>query len=110
METTIIDHELLGSYADKLIAAKYQGASPADRVAERENLIVELDSYILDTIFESLSASRLDELNSMIENETITSADDLTEFYRASGLDLAKLIEAAAAKYTSAYLGGANND
>ena len=107
MENLIIDREILEQLADSLIARKYPGEPVENHAELREATIAHLDDYLLDAIFDALPEERLDELNTMIENEQLTSSEDFVAVYKAAGLDFSAIVRQAMDNFSQEFLGGA---
>ena len=109
MKEYLVDYEELAKFVDALITQKYPGTPVEAHKDLREKTINELDESIGTAIFNSLSQSELDELNSLLDRESATERD-YDAFIDKTNLDLAKITEQTAKEYADRFLSDNDED
>ena len=109
MEEYLIDRETLGKFVDELIKKKALDVNNIEELNQvREKAIKELDDRIVAAIFGQLSDEQLEEVNSMLDDDT-RNENDYQKFFVDAGIKVEDVMVNTMKEFGNEFLEGGNN-
>ena len=103
METKVIDYERLSQFVDALIATKYPDQPEKILGDKREQMIKELNAYVIAGIANGLSEKQVNALEAMLDDPS-SNEETIKAFFAGTGDDLNQRIQTAMTDFGKEYM------